>query len=117
MRRLPRMPCGRATRPMTMAAGSRGREASVCVSPAAMGLGTDVLVLFDDLENRTLSPLGRVGAQDGAHGPCRAALLADDLYEILVRDLQLQNRGLLNLDVVNLHCIRIIDQRLGDILD
>src|SRR5207249_7817324 len=65
----PRRPCGRT------------------ISPMATSFS-----LLNDLENRPLPQLGRVGVEDRADRPSGPPLLADDLAEIGLRDPQLDHR-------------------------
>src|SRR5439155_5052615 len=89
----PRRPCGRT------------------ISPMATSFS-----LLNDLENRPLPQLGRVGVEDRADRPSGPPLLADDLAEIGLRDPQLDHRHVLALHFVHFHAFHVIDERSRNVL-
>ena len=73
--------------------------------------------LLQNFQYGPLFQLGRSGAQDGPHGPCRTPLLSDDLAQILLGDPQLVNNRLFAANLCDLNLFRLVHQRLRQVFD
>ena len=71
--------------------------------------------LLQNFQHCAFFTLDGSGAQNGAHGPGRAPLLADNLAQVLFGDLELKNRRLLAFYFADLHFFGIIHQGFGNV--
>ena len=73
--------------------------------------------LFNNFQDSTFFYLGRSGIEDGPHRPCRSALFADYFPYILLGHFQLQNGGLISLNLGDTHLFRMVHQCLRYVAD
>src|SRR5688572_17035929 len=78
---------------------------------------SSVRTLLDDFERRALLLFERSGGEDGPHRFRRASLLADHLAEVVLRNLQLDDRSFGVAELLHLDGVWSIDEGLGDELD
>src|SRR5262245_39510751 len=84
------MPCARSTNPM------------------------ETRKLLEDFEDGPLVLLGGGGLEQLAHGARGAALLADDLAQIVLGDGELVDGGAVLVELLDLDLVGLVDQGLGD---
>src|SRR5690606_35605300 len=118
----PRTPWGRPILPMRnrldgTARSSDKNERGALLCNAPRDEPRCASLLLDDLEDRSLSELGRGCIENGANGVGGAPLFANHFSEVLFGDPQLDDRRLFAFDLVDLDVIRTIDQRPCNVLD
>src|SRR6187431_1523659 len=70
--------------------------------------------LVDDVEMSTPADFGRSGGQNRPHGLGGTPILADDLADVVLGDLELDQRIVIALDFSHLDAVGVVDQSLGD---
>src|SRR5438876_6239078 len=98
-RRTPPSPCAPTTSPTAS-------------QPTSGSVSEALSVLFEDLEDDLAVRAGRRGIQDGADRLGGSTLLADHPAEILLGDLQLEDRRSLALRLPHLDSVRLADELL-----
>src|SRR6266567_7031727 len=72
---------------------------------------------LDDVEVDSGAFAGGCGFDEGAEASDDSALAADDFADVLFVDLELVDRGVAILDLVDFDRGRLVDERSGDVLD